>query len=76
MPDWNSEAWPVLQAVYRAQGAAPNQIDVAQGQVNAQLGREPDSHETDRMLLYLADAGYIESTATVDQLFWDRCTCG
>ena len=23
-------------------------------------------HETDRILLYLADAGYIEGTATVD----------
>lgn len=69
MPDWNSEAWPVLQAVHQAQAASPNQIDVSQSQVNAQLGREADSFETDRMLLYLADAGYIESTATIDQLF-------
>jgi hypothetical protein len=69
MPDWMNEAWPVLQAVHRAQLAHPNQIDVTQRQVNAELDREHDSFETDRMLLYLADAGYIEGTATVDQLF-------
>jgi hypothetical protein len=61
--------WPVLQAVHQAQSARPNQIDVSQSQVNEQLGREPDSSETDRTLLYLAEAGYIESTVTVDQLF-------
>jgi hypothetical protein len=69
MPDWITEALPVLEAVYRAQRAHPNQIDVSQAQVNAELGREDDSFETDRMLLYLVDGGYIRPTATVDQLF-------
>jgi hypothetical protein len=69
MPDWTEEALPVLQAVYRAQSANPNQIDVSQNQVNQELGRGPESFETDRMLLYLTDAGYIEGTATIEQFF-------
>ena len=60
--DWDTEVFPVLQAVYRAYSAAPGPMGVRQNAVNEQLNRAPDDERTARVLTELAADGYVEAT--------------
>ncbi len=67
--DWQSEARPVLQAVYDAmvrQNAQP-EGGVSQIEVNEELGRERDDRATKNALIYLEEGGYIKGVGSFDQ---------
>jgi uncharacterized protein with LGFP repeats len=66
--DWDAEAYPVLQAVYRAYSNLPASAGVDQQAINAQLGRESTDGRTDRVLGELTAAGYLVGSGSAWQL--------
>lgn len=65
--DWDTEARPVLDAVYRAYGPEPSDMGVTQEAINAELGREPRDRRTDYVLRELEQTNWIVETMGTDQ---------
>jgi DNA-binding PadR family transcriptional regulator len=60
--DWETEALPVLQAVYAASGSADPDLGMSETTINEVLGREPDDARTARVLTMLIRGDYLDTT--------------
>jgi hypothetical protein len=61
--DWETEALPVLQAVYTASASADVDLGVSHKTLNEVLGRQPNDPQTDRIVTMLVQGDYLERTA-------------
>jgi hypothetical protein len=61
--DWETEALPVLEAVYAASGSADVDIGVSHKTINEALGRQPNDPQTDRIVTMLVQGDYLDRTA-------------
>jgi hypothetical protein len=70
MTGWESEALPVLKAVYEIAQTkgGDNWPYVSQREVNEALGREAFDDRTDRAIRYLGDAGYLRGDRESDMI--------
>jgi hypothetical protein len=69
MTHWETEALPVLRAVYEiSRTKEPDWPYVSQREVNEFLGREPSDPATDRAVWDLGKAGYLAGAGHVDHL--------
>jgi hypothetical protein len=60
--DWETEALPVLQAVYTASASADADLGVSDDTVNEVLGRERGEARTERILTMLIRGDYLDTT--------------
>lgn len=61
MPDWQTEALPVLRIIYQDGEGTDLGVDVTSDLVARKLGRPPDDQRTLRTLDHLRRAGYISA---------------
>lgn len=71
MPDWQTEALPVLRAAYR-QNEDPERLDITSRTIAEELGREPGDERTLLTLHSLLDASYITGYPGISQADFGR----
>jgi len=67
MPDWQTEALPVLHEAYHQTEAAEIGTDVTSATIAEALGRPVDDQRTLRTVSYLKEAGYIDGGLGISQ---------
>ncbi len=67
MPDWQTEALPVLLTACRQAEEAERGMDVTSVTIAQELGRDPADERTLRTLAFLKLAGYIEGGLGISQ---------
>jgi hypothetical protein len=60
--EWDADVRPVLEAAYALSGSSDPRDGVLADDVSERLGRDPTDPETGRVLLALAEAGYLVPT--------------